>query len=416
MKKFLLVFCLAVAGIFCSNEVHASQVRSSEFMNLTDTVVFDLSLATYSSNAGVFYIDIPILIHSNATGINAIDFWFQFNLNKLTYVSTTALVSGLDPFSNFNVNNLYLSNTTSGTSVTYSAPLYTQLLMLRFSLVGACTEVYPSDFFSATALVNGNISSYLFNGPSEIPPIQVEQTQPYCSPDSIEFSYPYFSVNGRTISTYAWDFGNGQTSSLQNDTAVYNTSGDYPVNLTLTTVDGCVYSIDKTISVYPSPIVMFSSSYDAPSNVVSFSNESTIESGSINLYTWDFGSSTSNLQNPDYTFPAMGYYDVTLTATSDLGCTSSITQLVSATDNVIELSNRNFNLYPNPTNNLLNIESSFSTIGRITDVSGRIITDNLNIQSNQVFTIDVSDLSVGVYFFEARNEEFIARNRFIVED
>ncbi len=416
MKKFLLVFCLAVAGIFCSNEVHASQVRSSEFMNLTDTVVFDLSLATYSSNAGVFYIDLPVLIHSNATGINAIDFWFQFNLNKLTYVSTTALVAGLDPFSNFNVNNLYLSNTTSGTSVTYSAPLYTQLLMLRFSLAGACTEIYTSDFSSATALVNGNISSYLFKGPNAIPPFQIEQPQPYCSLDSIVFSYPYFSVNGRTISTYAWDFGNGQSSTLQQDTAVYATSGDFPVNLSLTTVDGCSYVLENFIPIYPTPVAAFSSSYDAPSNVVSFINESTIESGSINLYTWDFGSSTSNLQNPDYTFPAMGYYDVTLTATSDLGCTSSITQLVSATDNVIELSNRNFNLYPNPTNSLLNIESSFSTIGRITDVSGRIITDNLNIQSNQVFTIDVSDLSAGVYFFEARNEEFIARNRFIVED
>jgi hypothetical protein len=416
MKKFLLVFFLAVAGIFCSNGVHAFKARSSEFVNLTDTVVFDLSLATYSSNAGVYYIDLPVLIHSNATGINAIDFWFQFNLNKLTYVSTTALVSGLDPFSNFNVNNLYLSNTTSGTSITYSAPLYTQLLMLRFSLVGACTEVYPSDFFSATALVNGNISSYLFKGPSEIPPIQVEQTQPYCSPDSIEFSYPYFSVNGRTISTYAWDFGNGQTSSLQNDTAVYNTSGEFPVNLTLTTVDGCVYSIEKTISVYPSPVVMFSSSYDAPSNVVSFINESTIESGSINLYTWDFGSSTSNLQNPDYTFPAMGFYDVTLTATSDLGCTSSITQLVSATDNVIELSYRNFNLYPNPTSNLLNIESSFSTIGRITDIAGRVISDYLNIQANQVYTFIVSDLPAGLYFLETINDEFIARERFIVED
>ena len=257
MKKVLLVFCLACAGFFCSNRLYASNLKSSEFLNLTDTVVFDLSLATYSNNGGTYYIDFPVLIHSNATGINALDFWFQFDLSKMTYVSTTALVSGLDPFSNFNVNNLYLSNTTSGTSVTYSAPLYTQLLMLRFSLASACTDIYASDFSSATALVNGNVSSYLFKGPSPIPPFQIQQPQPYCSSDESVFDYPYTSVNGRTIQSYSWDFGNGQLSSLQSDTAIYDAEGDYPVTLTLTTADGCVYSLQNYIPIYPTPVAAF---------------------------------------------------------------------------------------------------------------------------------------------------------------
>jgi hypothetical protein len=415
MKKFLLVFTLALAGFFSSWDVHGSNRKSEEFLTLSDTVVFDLSLATYSNSGGIYYIDIPVLIHSNNTGINALDFWFNFNLNKMTYVSTVPLVSGLDPFSNYNVNNLVLSNTTSGTSASFSTPLYTQILMLRFSLATACTEVLPSDFTNPYALVNGILSSYLFVGPDAIPPFEIEQPQPYCSSDEIVFNYPYSSVNGRTIQSYAWDFGNGQLSSLQSEAAIYDAEGNYSVTLTLTTEDGCVYTIEDIVPIFPRPVAAFSSSWDELTNVVSFTNESTISSGSINLYTWDFGGSTSNLQNPDYTFPTPGYYDVTLTATSDLGCTNSITQLVTAID-IIELDNRSFHIFPNPANDFIQIESNFHTVGRITDVTGRILTENFIIQANQVTSFDVSNLATGCYFLESVDVDTVLRERFVVEN
>jgi hypothetical protein len=415
MKKFLLVFTLALAGFFCSKDVQGSVRKSEGLLTLTDTVVFDLSLATYSNSGGIYYIDIPVLIHSNNTGINALDFWFNFNLNKMTYVSTVPLVSGLDPFSNYNVNNLVLSNTTSGTSASFSTPLYTQILMLRFSLATACTEVLPSDFTNPYALVNGILSSYLFVGPDAIPPFEIEQPQPYCSSDEIVFNYPYSSVNGRTIQSYAWDFGNGQLSSLQSEAAIYDAEGNYSVTLTLTTEDGCVYTIEDIVPIFPRPVAAFSSSWDELTNVVSFTNESTISSGSINLYTWDFGGSTSNLQNPDYTFPTPGYYDVTLTATSDLGCTNSITQLVTAID-IIELDNRSFHIFPNPANDFIQIESNFHTVGRITDVTGRILTENFIIQANQVTSFDVSNLATGYYFLESVDVDTVLRERFVVEN
>ncbi len=415
MKKLILVFSLALAGFFCSIDVQASDNNSKALLNLTDTVVFDLSVATYSNIGGIYYIDIPVSIYSNNPSINALDFWFQFNQTKMTYVSTVALESGLDPFSNFNVNSQFLSNTTSGTSISYSAPLYTDLIMLRFSLANACTEIYPSDFSSPTALVNGNLSSYLFIGPDPIPPFQIQQPQPYCSSNEIVFNYPYTSVNGRAIQSYSWDFGNGQLSSLQSDIAIYSIEGDYPVTLTLTTVDGCVYPIQNIVPIFPTPVAAFSSSWDELTNVVSFTNESTISSGSINLYTWDFGTSTSNLQNPDYTFPTPGYYDVTLTATSDLGCTSSITQLVTAID-IVELDNRRFHIFPNPATDFIQIESNFHTMARITDVTGRILTDNFIIQANQITNFDVSIFSTGFYFLESIDGEYVFRERFVVEN
>ena len=415
MKKLIIFFCFTIAGIYPFSEVQGSSEISKGQLNLTDTVVFNLAGATYSNAGGVYYIDIPVSIYSNNQAINALDFWFQFNLNKLTYVSTTALVSGIDPFSNFNVNSQVLSNTTPGTSITYSAPLYTDLLMLRFSLSNSCTEIFATDFSSATALVNGNLSSYLFITPNPVLPFQIEQPLPYCSSDEIVFDYPYTSVNGRIIQSYSWEFGNGQMSSLQSDTAVYSSEGDYLVSLTITTADGCVYPIQNSISIFPTPLASYSSSWDELSNVVSFTNESTISSGTINLYSWDFGSSNSNLQNPDFTFPALGYYDVTLTATSDLGCTSSITQVVSAI-NIVELENRSFHIFPNPANDLIQIESSFHTLARITDLTGRILTENFMIQSNQVVSYDISSLTAGFYFLESVEGDSIFRERFVVEN
>jgi hypothetical protein len=415
MKKLILVFTLALAGFFCSTDVQGFNRNSEELLTLTDTVVFDLSSATYSNSGGIYYIDIPVLIYSTNTGINALDFWFNFNLNKMTYVSTVPLVSGLDPFTNYNVNNLVLSNTTSGTSASFSTPLYTEILMLRFSLASACTEILPADFTNPFALVNGILSSYLFVGSDAIPPFEIQQPQPYCSGQDMVFSYPYTTVNGRTIQSYAWDFGNGQTSDLQTATAVYASEGDYPVSLTLTTVDGCVYPIQNTVAIFPTPVAAFSSNWDETTNVVSFTNESTISSGSINIYSWDFGTSTSNLQNPDFTFPVPDYYNVTLTATSDLGCTSSITQLVTAID-IVELDNRSFHIFPNPANDFIQIESNVHTVGRITDVTGRILTENFIIQANQVTSFDVSTLATGYYFLESVDLDTVLRERFVVEN
>ena len=415
MKKLILVFTLAIAGFFCSTEVQAFSRNSESLLTLNDTIVFDLPSATYSNSGGVYFIDIPVSIHSTNPGIYAMDFSCLFNLNKMTYVSTVSLVSGLSTLSFFNVNNSLLSNTSSGPSINFSAPLYAPLLNLRFSLADACTEIVSSDFTFFTLLINETGSSSLVVGPSEAPPFEIQQPQPYCSAQDIVFSYPYTTINGRTIQSYAWDFGNGQTSDLQTATAVYPTEGDYPVSLTLTTTDGCVYPLQNTVSISPSPVAAFSSNWDEPSNVVSFANESTISSGSINVYTWDFGGSTSNLQNPDYTFPVPDYYNVTLTATSDLGCTSSITQLVTAID-IVELDSRSFRIFPNPASDFIQIESAFEATGRITDVTGRILTENFIIRANQVTSFDVSNLATGYYFLESVDGDIVFRERFVVEN
>ena len=133
--------------------------ESSQNKNLSDSIVFDLNQATYSTINSVNYIEIPVWIKSSNSSISSFDFWFQFDASKLTYVSTSSLVPGLDAFSNFNINNSYLSNTSSGASIDFVVPLNTNLIKLKFSINGLCTTILPADFYNITTLINGEVSS-----------------------------------------------------------------------------------------------------------------------------------------------------------------------------------------------------------------------------------------------------------------
>jgi hypothetical protein len=89
--------------------------------------------------------------------------------------------------------------------------------------------------------------------------------------------------------------------------------------------------------------------------------------------------------------------------------------LVTAID-IIELDNRSFHIFPNPANDFIQIESNVHTVGRITDVTGRILTENFIIQANQVTSFDVSSLATCYYFLESVDVDTVLRERFVVEN
>jgi hypothetical protein len=389
-------------------------VANDFLLNQNDTIVLDLNTAMYTQNAGVYYIDIPVRIHSTNTAINSFDFWFQFDTNKLTYVSTSNLTSGLDPFTFFNVNNQYLSNTSPGSSINFSCPLYTNLLMVRFSLQGACTEVYSSDFFNTNALVNGEVSVPLFKD-AIIQPITIESGFPICIPSDVTFSYPS-TYGGRIISNYFWDFNPIGTSTLQGPVFNLTQDGTFPITLDITTEQGCTYQLFNEITAYPAPLVSFTSSFDEISNLVSFTNLSTIPSGNIITWDWDFGDATfSSLFEPTHTYPAPNTYSATLTATSDFGCTASFTDFVYAIGiEEIEIEELTIELFPNPAINELHITSNFNGSCAIYDAVGNVVFENILIYNGQNLNLNISNLAQGSYVIKALSEYHEVNSSFLV--
>ncbi len=66
---------------------------------------------------------------------------------------------------------------------------------------------------------------------------------------SIIFSSAGSDDSDGTISTYAWNFGDGSTSSLENPSHAYANAGTYTVSLTVTDNDGAIGSSTTTASI-----------------------------------------------------------------------------------------------------------------------------------------------------------------------
>ncbi|HRS58447.1 MAG TPA: PKD domain-containing protein, partial [Bacteroidia bacterium] len=140
-------------------------------------------------------------------------------------------------------------------------------------------------------------------------------------------------VNSSSVSSgsnsYLWNFGDGNTSNNTSPNYTYSASGTYSVKLIATTNNGCVDSLVKTVEVYPQPVAGFNASDVCKGTATSFTNTSTISSGTMS-YVWTFGDGNSSTSSdPVYTYASAGTYTVKLVVTSDNGCKDSISKTVT---------------------------------------------------------------------------------------
>lgn len=145
--------------------------------------------------------------------------------------------------------------------------------------------------------------------------------------------------NGGTISQFAWDFTNNGTvdNTNQNPTNGYSSAGTYTVELHVTTADGCVDSITRVVTVNPIPVADFSATNECLGNTTTFTDESTVSTGAVTNWSWDFadGSPADNNQTPTHTYTTAGTYNVILTVTSDSGCINNYSANVEVYTNPI---------------------------------------------------------------------------------
>lgn len=164
-----------------------------------------------------------------------------------------------------------------------------------------------------------------------------------------------------TVSSYMWDFGDGQTSNEASPAHVYENEGVYTVRVSLTGPGG-EDDLEKTNYIFVGdvepPVALFTADpLDGLAPLtVSFTNQST---GSIIGYQWYFGDvqlpdgGLSGEENPTHTYQEAGTYSVLLTV---IGPDTSVDELkhnliqVSATRVQSESAPEAFSLYPNHPN------------------------------------------------------------------
>ena len=137
------------------------------------------------------------------------------------------------------------------------------------------------------------------------------------------------SIPSGNIISWLWDFGDGNTSTVQSPTYSYNNPGTYNVILAATSDYGCIASIIKPIIVHPKPGADFTKSNVCMYDAASFSDISTVSTGAITTWQWDFGDgNTGTDQNPFNQYSSDGLYNIQLIVTTDNGCSDTISQSI----------------------------------------------------------------------------------------
>jgi len=279
----------------------------------------------------------------------------------------------------YSVNLIVSSQFGCSDSVTKQITIYDSPVA-DFSALNACDES-PVNFTDLSTSPNGIISSWNWNLGDGTVSASANPFHNYSAPGTYSVSLtvtsifgctgsitdsvtifslpqPVISANSNCISDpvtfnsitaagdtatyqYQWNFGDGSNSVLSNPDHLYSAAGAYTVTLTMTNGNGCVATASSAITVSPTPDADFQFNDACSGSGVAFTNLSTISSGVISGYNWDFGdgSAGSASVNPIHVFDSAGVYTITLIAISDNGCADTTTQQIT--------------IFPSPVSNFL---------------------------------------------------------------
>lgn len=148
-----------------------------------------------------------------------------------------------------------------------------------------------------------------------------------CNGTNTQFVNSSIVSNGSL--TYAWNFGDLNTSTTPNPTHQYTNAGSYNSKLTVTTLQGCVDSALRVVYVWPQPEAKFVTQNVCNGDSLSLTNSSTYTGGSAIpdstiTYVWNFGDGdTAHAKNTKHLYNTSGIFKVELLVTTDSGCVSS---------------------------------------------------------------------------------------------
>ena len=128
-----------------------------------------------------------------------------------------------------------------------------------------------------------------------------------CFNDSTEFIDTSKVTDLSNITNWFWNFGNGDTSNIQNPKIQYADTGVYQIQLRIVTDSLCENRIEKEIKIYANPEAHFSTSQLCQNQTISFNNTSLSAMGEINYVHWDFGNNdTTNAFSTEHIFSEEG--------------------------------------------------------------------------------------------------------------
>lgn len=348
---------------------------------------------TYAS-AGTYTVCLTV---SNSVGSNTSCMTVPVSFAPVANFTSMDLGGGTINFTDNSINNptSWVWDFGDGNTSTLQNPSHTYTAAGTYTVCLTVTNNAGSNTICMTVtpvIVSAPVASFSFAG---------EET------GTVDFTDN--STNAPT--SWAWDFGDTNTSTDQSPQHIYATFGTYNVCLTASNSAGSdMVCQDVTVTVAPVAAYTF---ITQNSGLVDFTDASNNNPTS---WLWDFGDgNTSTDQNPQYTYAASGVYTVCLTVTNSAGSNTiceTVNVVISSTEDPEEIVN--VELFPNPVHKTLNIRLENNQIEslnfQLIDALGRRVKE-LKVQTNGSYNLDMKNLGMGMYYYIFMDQEGKIRNR-----
>ena len=234
------------------------------------------------------------------------------------------------------------------------------------------------------------------------------------------------------IVTSDWEFFDNTNTLIYNTsglTATYTfpAIGLYTVKLVINRGQGCTDSTTALVRVFPSFIPDFIPGGICFNRPTLFTDNTTSLYGIPNSWAWDFGETLSavdisSLQNPSYTYPAMGTKNVRLIATDTRGCRDTVYKeviiidkpplnlafidtLICNNDNLLLQANGNGNFSWTPPVNIINANTATPTVSPTTTITYYVELDDNGCRNKDSVKVSV----VQFVTLQAMNDTTICR-------
>jgi PKD repeat protein len=267
-------------------------------------------------------------------------------------------------------------------------------------------------------------------------------------PPADPLTLSFWDMSLGAVATWAWDFGDGTTSTEQNPVHTYATDGIYTVTLSITTLDDCESTVSFEIYAgddfpwIPEPDcqALFIPMPDSIGGTGIQFLDYSWSPFPITSWSWDFGDgTTSTEQNPYHVYNQPGVYTVSLTITGD-SCNSVIAFAID-TDSPWQFADTpvafgqsgessatqepqvfsNLRLAPNPATDAVTLAFQATTARdvelRLTDLAGRTVQTTRHAAQTGLNTLPVrvDGLTPGLYLAQLVTKDGVQAVKFVKE-
>ncbi|MFK7920829.1 MAG: PKD domain-containing protein [Bacteroidia bacterium] len=314
--------------------------------NLSAQTIFNLRFANALPDNGQYCLDVEMSFDSpGQLGTSNLVFTYNDEAVSNPTIETTVLSSPLvyqvpsltTPSNELASINIVLNAATFGHAI---ANTPTKIFRICFDIVDV-NEIVNLDW-----VVNNNAATVVFedetvpvqlsagiledfSGSSQQAPVAAFTLTPNngSSPLPVQFDASTSYDPDGSISSYAWDFGDGNTATGLTPINTYTLSGNYSVRLVVIDNNGNPDTAYQSLTILPPnspPVANFiatPSAGPAPLLVSLDASSSTDDAGIVS-YSWDFGDgSTASGQNIDHTYTTPGTYILSLIVSDQEGLT-----------------------------------------------------------------------------------------------